>query len=93
MGLESDARRIQRYDASQVPGLFQTEDYQRAMMRGSIPEVGDEEIERRIQVRMERQRVWTQNWPQTWVIIDEAVIHRVVGGPETMHTHPVERGP
>nr|WP_236700758.1 DUF5753 domain-containing protein [Allosalinactinospora lopnorensis] len=84
IGLESAARKIQRYDAVHIPGLFQAEEYQRALMAGSMPEAGKEEIESRVQVRMERQRVWAENRPQTWAIIDEAAIHRVVGGVEVM---------
>ncbi|GAA3725892.1 hypothetical protein HDA32_003439 [Spinactinospora alkalitolerans] len=84
IGLESDACKIQRYDAVHIPGLFQTEAYQRALMVGSMPGADKKEIESRIQVRMERQRVWAENRPQTWVIIDEAAIHRAVGGPEVM---------
>ncbi len=84
IGLESDARKIQRYDAIHIPGLFQTEDYQRAMAAGSMADASHEEIDRLIGVRKERQRVWMDNRPQTWAIIDEAAIHRVVGGPEVM---------
>lgn len=84
IGLESDARKIQRYDAIHIPGLFQTEDYQRALASGSMADTSTDEIDRRIGVRKERQRVWMGNQPQTWAIIDEAAIHRMVGGPEVM---------
>lgn len=84
IGLESDARRIQRYDAIHIPGLFQTVDYQRAMATGSMADTSHEEIDRLVGVRQERQRVWMDNCPQTWAIIDEAAIHRRVGGPRVM---------
>lgn len=86
IGLESDARKIQRYDAIHIPGLFQTEDYQRALIAGSGAAISPEEVDRRVQVRRERQRVWMSNCPQTWAIIDEAAIHRMVGGAEVMRS-------
>lgn len=84
IGLESDARKIQRYDAIHIPGLFQTEDYQRALTAGSMADVSRDEAEQRIGVRKERQRVWMERRSLTWAIIDEAAIHRMVGGPEVM---------
>lgn len=84
IGLEGDARKIQRYDAILVPGLFQTEDYHRALAAGSTTEAAQEEVDRRVDVRQERQRVWASARPQTWVIIDEAAIYRLVGGVSVM---------
>lgn len=84
IGLEGDARKIQRYDAVYIPGLFQTADYQRALMLGVLPSVGKDEIESRVRVRMERQRVWMETRPETWVILDEAAIQRAVGGTDVM---------
>lgn len=84
IGLEGDARKIERYDAIHIPGLFQTEDYQRALAAGSMADLGQEEIDRRIGVRKERQRVWMSARPQTWVIVDEAAVHRRVGGAAVM---------
>ncbi|MBB5490594.1 hypothetical protein HNR07_001731 [Nocardiopsis metallicus] len=46
--------------------------------------MSQDEIDIRIGVRKERQRVWRSNRPQTWAIIDEAAIHRMVGGPAVM---------
>ena len=86
IGLEGAARKIQRYDAIHIPGLFQTEDYQRALAAGRMADVDQEEIDRLIGVRQERQRVWSSNRSQTWVIIDEAAIHRLVGGAAVMRT-------
>lgn len=85
IGLEGDARKIQRYDAIHIPGLFQTEDYQRALIEGSGSAISPEEVDRRVEVRKERQRVWMRTRPQTWAIIDEAAIHRRVGGADVMN--------
>ena len=53
------------------------------MSRGGPRELDREDIERRVQVRMERQRIQArEDRPRLWAVIDEAVIRRVVGGPE-----------
>jgi transcriptional regulator with XRE-family HTH domain len=81
IGLEADAASIRSYHCTVVPGLLQTADYARAVViaaagRTLSPEV----IEQRIQVRLTRQRVLTQSDPpKFWAILDEAVLHRIVG--------------
>jgi hypothetical protein len=65
--------------------LLQTEEYARHMSRGGPRELDREDIERRVQVRMERQRILArEDRPRLWAVIDAAVIRRVVGGPEVM---------
>jgi transcriptional regulator with XRE-family HTH domain len=85
VGLESEAASVRQYEAELIPGLFQTEDYYRAFMRAA-PAAGDEEaIERKIAVRSERQaRLTADDAPQVWAVLNEAVIRRVVGGPDVM---------
>ncbi len=86
IGLESEAASIRDFELAMVPGLLQTEDYARALMRGDSPELRDEEVERRVEVRMARQRVLVRDdRPQIWAILDESVVRRVVGGPAVMH--------
>jgi hypothetical protein len=68
-----------------VPGLLQTEEYARHMSRGGPRELDRDDIDRRVQVRMERQRILVrEDRPRLWAVVDEAVIRRVVGGPEVM---------
>jgi len=68
-----------------VPGLLQTEEYARQTFRNGPRELDRDDIERRVQVRMERQRVLArEDRPRLWAVLDEAVIRRVVGGPEVM---------
>lgn len=82
IGLESEAGSIRNFELAMVPGLLQTEEYARALIRGASHELGVDEIERRVEVRMTRQRVLgTDTRPQLWAILDESVIRRVVGGP------------
>lgn len=85
VGLEADAATITAYDAEFVPGLLQTEDYARAIHRAKLFSATDEEIERSVRVRMARQDLLTSDdGPQVWFVLNEAVIRRVVGGRDTM---------
>ena len=85
IGLESEAASIRWFELAMIPGLLQTGDYARALIRGDSPELGHEEVERRVEVRMTRQQVLARDdRPQLWAILDEAVIRRVVGGPTVM---------
>jgi len=86
VGLEAEASAISAYDSEFVPGLLQTEDYARAIHRASLFSATDEEIDRRVQVRMARQQVLTAgSGREVWLVLNEAVIRRVVGGPAVTH--------
>jgi DNA-binding XRE family transcriptional regulator len=86
IGLEAGAASIRDFEPIVVPGLLQTEEYSRQMSRGGPLELDRDEIDRRVHVRMERQRILAcEDRPRLWAVIDEAVIRRVVGGPEVMH--------
>jgi transcriptional regulator with XRE-family HTH domain len=83
IGLEAEAVSIHGYESELVPGLLQTEDYARAAFHG-FP-VEDEEADKRVALRMARQeRLTADDAPQLWVVLNESVIRRVVGGPATM---------
>ncbi|MGH3738003.1 MAG: helix-turn-helix domain-containing protein [Micromonosporaceae bacterium] len=83
--LESAANSIRWYEPTQVPGLLQTEEYSRALMQAWRPAHQTEEIEIRVKARIDRQGILRgDNPPDLWVIIDEAAIRRVVGGPTIM---------
>jgi transcriptional regulator with XRE-family HTH domain len=87
VGLEAEAVRISDYQPGVIPGLLQTPGYARAVHEGSIPRLSDPEIDERIQVRQSRQAILTREDPpppQYRVIIDEAALHRIVGGPAVM---------
>ncbi len=80
IGLESEAVSIQAFELAMIPGLLQTEDYARALIRGLMACDGAE-IERRVEVRMTRQELLARpDRPQLWAILDEAAVRRVVGG-------------
>lgn len=85
VGLEESASLIRMYDIQFVPGLFQTEEYARAIIGGSAPQILAEDEEKRVSLRMTRQRLLTQpNPPQVWAVVDEAALRRPVGGAEVM---------
>jgi len=82
--LESVATRIRTYEGQLVPGLLQTEDYMRAVIRAQLPEPA-EDTERRVEVRQTRQTLLTRpNPPQLWAVVDEAALRRPVGGRKVM---------
>ncbi len=85
VGLEAAASAMQEYNAELVTGLLQTEAYARAVMAAAMRADGDEEIERQIAVRLERQkRLTATDAPTLWAVMNEAVLHRQVGGPAVM---------
>jgi transcriptional regulator with XRE-family HTH domain len=85
IGLETGAISIRNFEPLLIPGLLQTADYARAMIRGGARELDRDEIERRVEVRLSRQQVLVkEDRPRLWAVIDEAVIRRVVGSPAIM---------
>jgi transcriptional regulator with XRE-family HTH domain len=85
VGLEAEAVAIRDFQSSVVPGLLQTADYARAGHEGTMPRLNPEEIERRIRAKLTRQGLLTQANPAAFkAVLDEAVLHRVVGGPRVM---------
>ncbi len=85
IGFEGEARSIWNYESLFVPGLLQTEDYARAVIRGVLPMASRDEVERRVEVRMARQEVLHNDNPlELWVIVDEAALRRQVGGRDVM---------
>ncbi|TMM40233.1 MAG: helix-turn-helix domain-containing protein [Actinobacteria bacterium] len=85
VGLEAAASEIHAYEGQVVPGLLQVEEYARAMIVKGRPDISPVELDRRVHVRMERQSLLTQDDPlRLWAVLDEAIFHRLVGGPAVM---------
>lgn len=81
VGLEESASRIQTYELMFMPGLLQTEEYARAVAGHGEPKPPAEDIARRVDLRRQRQKILMgPNAPKLWAIIDEAVLHRPIGG-------------
>ena len=87
LGLESAAVTIRNFETQFVPGLFQTEDYARAVTRLGHQTAPEPEVERRVRLRVARQDILSRpRPPRVWAIMDEAVLRRPVGGAAVMHT-------
>jgi transcriptional regulator with XRE-family HTH domain len=86
IGLEAEAQSIRAYQSQLVPGLLQTEDYTRAVLKATRMTGHDPgEVERFVQVRKARQELLNQE-PSAifWAVLDEAVLRRRVGSAEVM---------
>jgi transcriptional regulator with XRE-family HTH domain len=85
VGLEEEATSLSYYQSSAVPGLLQTPAYTRAMHESTVPELTPERIDRMIEVRLKRQQLLAREPPlKVTAVLDEAVLHRVVGGASVM---------
>jgi transcriptional regulator with XRE-family HTH domain len=85
VGLEESASLIRSYQPQVVPGLLQTSDYVRAISTASFPGATSEETQRRVALRLARQELLTRpGTPDYWVVLEETVLRRPVGGPKVM---------
>lgn len=93
-GLEQDATAMRAWQPAFVYGLFQTEDYAKALYQIAKPvdETTTEYIERNVKMRLERKELITRSEHplELRVIMDEAAVRRMVGGPEVMRTQYAE---
>ncbi|MBF6289784.1 helix-turn-helix domain-containing protein [Nocardia cyriacigeorgica] len=86
VGMEAIATSLMVYRPDMVSGLFQTAGYSMALERAYAPGDSLEELERRVRRRMGRQKIFKRkrNPVSVTLILDEAVLHRAVGGRKTM---------
>ena len=86
IGLETAAASLRLYQAQGLPGLFQTADYAyNIIAEGGALDLSDAEIERRVDLRLQRQAVLDGDNPlEVWAVLDEACLRRRIGGDETM---------
>ena len=90
VGLEAEATSIRTFQPSVVPGLLQTEEYARAVHQAAEPEASlgqltPDIVEQRVRARLRRQRRLKDINPLGFrAVLDEALLHRVVGSPEVM---------
>src|SRR6185437_606986 len=81
---EAQARRLRSFEPMVVPGLLQTEAYARAILSTRVGSTA-EELDEAVAARIGRQRILDREHPpELWVILDEMVLRRPVGGPEIM---------
>src|SRR4051794_13639408 len=85
VGLEEEASEVRSYLPESIYGLLQTEAYAQAQLAAD-EEVSEQEVERRLEVRMKRQELLAgPDRPKLWVITSEAALRRLVGGKQVMH--------
>ncbi|MBF6329405.1 helix-turn-helix domain-containing protein [Nocardia transvalensis] len=86
INFETEALSARLFQTSFIPGLLQTERYAWAVLDTAMPKVETSVIEQRLRARVERAKVLTRdgNPLELWVVLDEAAIRRVVGGPDVM---------
>jgi len=85
LGLETAASVIRTFELQFVHGLFQTEDYARAVTLLGHTAAPADEIDRRVSLRLKRQDLLTSpHPPQVWSVLDEGALRRPVGGRQVM---------
>jgi transcriptional regulator with XRE-family HTH domain len=86
LATEGAASQIRHYGVIRVPTLLQTEGYARAVITGGPARPGRYQgsEDRVIEMLMERQRLAAASAPDIWVVLDEAALHRHVGGRDVM---------
>ena len=85
IGMEQEATSITCFAMYFLPGLLQTEDYARAIIKGIVPKIAPAILDQRVETRMRRQQLLDQPKPPRYrALLDEAVLHRQVGGPAVM---------
>jgi len=81
VGLEAETAAIRGYEISVVHGLLQTPQYARAVLSEMFPRHTVEQIDRLVDLRIQRQQRFDDDPPlELWAILDEAVIRRTIGG-------------
>ena len=87
IGLEEAATLIRGYEPHSVPGLLQTPGYARANVQTGFPDAAEDEVARRVDLRLARQHILARpDPPRVWLVIDETVLSRAAPttGPEVM---------
>lgn len=84
---QNEATRVSQWQPHVVPGLLQTEDYAREMLRVAIPPRSAEEIDRFVASQMQRQEVlWRSDRApvDAHFVVAEGALRQLVGGPGMM---------
>ncbi|MEV7009858.1 helix-turn-helix transcriptional regulator [Streptosporangium sp. NPDC051022] len=82
--VEQEAHTLHSWEPLVVPGLLQTEDYARAVIRGE-PGITEEQVEKAVEARLERQKIFSRRTPPMfWVVLDEGVLRRPIGGKDVL---------
>ncbi|MBF4997154.1 helix-turn-helix domain-containing protein [Nocardia sp. BSTN01] len=86
VGLETGAQEVATYQPDLIPGLLQIPDYARALIRTALPEAAEEEVDRRLRLKLRRQLLITRKVRPAGlqVVIHEGALRRIVGSAKVM---------
>ena len=85
VGFEREAVRLHGWELGAVPGLLQTEDYARAVIRAGRPQDTAEAVDRTVAARMERQEALNgDSTPMLWYVLGEGALRHQAGGADVM---------
>jgi hypothetical protein len=87
LGLEAAASHLREYEETLVPGLLQTKEYALSIHQLDSPNASEEDHDRLVTVRMQRQSLLTRRAPEPprlETVLSEAALRRPVGGPDVM---------
>ncbi|MFI7609561.1 helix-turn-helix domain-containing protein [Micromonospora sp. NPDC049366] len=87
VGLEAAAARLREFEETLIPGLLQTREYALGLARLDQPSASEEDRERSVEVRLQRQALLTRRLPQPPrldAVLSEAVLRRTVGSRSAM---------
>jgi transcriptional regulator with XRE-family HTH domain len=83
---EGEAQSLRIWSPTLIPGVLQTADYARALFLAAQTDTSDEAIDALVAARLERQAILDRpDPPDIVVVLDEAVLHRLIGSPQAMH--------
>ncbi|MGH3186102.1 MAG: DUF5753 domain-containing protein [Streptosporangiaceae bacterium] len=86
LAAEREALTLRYWQPIIIPGLFQTAEYARALLLAAQTGTSDEAIDALVAARMERRAIFDKpNPPDVMVVLDEAVLHRLIGSPQVMY--------
>jgi hypothetical protein len=86
LNMERVSSTLRTWQPLLIPGLLQTADYARAMYSAGFLSADDGEVDQLVAARMARQCILDRpNPPNLWIVLDEAVLHRLIGTPKTMY--------
>jgi transcriptional regulator with XRE-family HTH domain len=86
LDVERDAASLWIWSLAVVTGLLQTADYARALLLAEQTDVSDDKIDALVTARLDRQVILdSADPPHIVIVLDEAVLHRLIGSPQVMH--------
>jgi transcriptional regulator with XRE-family HTH domain len=83
---EGEAQSLRIWSPTLIPGLLQTAEYARALFLAAQSDTSDDAMDALVAARLERQAILDRAEPPDLVVVlDEAVLHRLIGSPQVMH--------